>query len=493
MKSALLVLACAISAICWANNIQVSNVLLASQDITDNYYMVQFDLSWENSWRTSTYESNWDAAWVFIKFTPKNVQDWQHATLHYVDGTNDGHIAPAGCVIRTANNTYGTTTNGIGVFIYRDADGIGDISFEGIQLRWDYGTLGDNQPVEISVNAIEMVYIPEGSFYAGDGVGTFGQFEAGNSGDPFQITSEGQLTLGGTNVNNLSNHDANNQLVADDYDYSTTQTLPAGFPKGYQAVYCMKYEASQAQYAEFLTRLSPSQRSERTEVILVDLVNIYPILTGNHFAIADYPWRAMDYANWGDMAAYLDWAGLRPMSELEYEKICRGPSNAVENEYAWGNDSWYAEDYFTLANEGTANEMVIAGIATDVGNANSTSIYQGWGGPLRCGIFAASATNKTREETGATYYGVMEMSGNCFERVISTGNSQSRDFDGLHGDGNVTGTGNASFTLLQDWGFVSAVGVGFRNMVVSQRYLINDTDSNRERSYGIRGLRTAPN
>ncbi|MDX1479936.1 MAG: hypothetical protein R3301_19640 [Saprospiraceae bacterium] len=488
MKSALLIIVCCISAACRANNIQVTNVLLASQDITENYYMVQFDLSWENSWRTSTYESNWDAAWVFIKFTPKDIQDWQHATLHYVDGTNDGHVAPPNCVIRTANNTYGITTNGVGVFIYRESDGIGDISFEGIQLRWDYGTLDDDQPVEISVNAVEMVYIPEGAFYAGDGTGDDGEFEAGNSGNPFQITSENSLTLGGTNVNNLSNNDAVGQVVGDDYDYSTTQSLPAGFPKGYQAIYCMKYEASQAQYGEFLMRLTPSQRSARTEVIPA-----YPIETGNHYAVPDYPWRAMDYANWADMAAYLDWAGLRPMSELEYEKICRGPNDAVPGEYAWGNDSWYVLNLYTLSNEGTADEEIIFGIGTGVGNANSTSPIQGWNGPLRCGIFAASATNKTREETGATYYGVMEMSGNCYERIISTGSEFSRDFDGLHGDGFITGTGSASITLLLDWAVESAVGVGFRNALVSQRDLINLADANREAWYGIRGVRTAPN
>jgi hypothetical protein len=38
------------------------------------------------------------------------------------------------------------------------------------------------------------------------------------------------------------------------------------------------------------------------------------------------------------MAAFADWSGLRPMSELEYEKACRGYNTpAVPNEYAWGN------------------------------------------------------------------------------------------------------------------------------------------------------------
>jgi hypothetical protein len=85
----------------------------------------------------------------------------------------------------------------------------------------------------------------------------------------------------------------------------------------------------------------------------------------------------------------------------------------------------------------------------------------------------------------------MEMTGNCYERVISVGNSQSRDFSGLHGDGNITSSGNASLSLLTNWGFVSAIGVGFKNAETSQRYIINDTDPDRMGSYGIRGLRSA--
>ncbi len=478
-----------------ANNIEVRNVTLASQNTASNYYMVEFDLSWENSWRTSTYESNWDAAWVFIKFTPKNVQNWQHAHIHYVDGVNDGHIVPGDCTIRTANNTYGNTDEGKGVFIYRNANGIGDVNYQGIQIRWDYGSngVGDNDVIEVSVHAIEMVYVPQGAFYAGDGQGDFGQFEAGNSGNPFFISSEGSLTLGGTNVNNLSNHDATNMLNADDFDYLTTQTLPAGFPKGYDAFYCMKYEGSMGQYASFLSHLTTEQKTDRDGPHYVNAVNVFGIEDGNHYAVAEFPYQAMDYLSWADMAAYYDWAGLRPMSELEYEKACRGPETPVPNELAWGNDSWYIEGYYTVANAGTKDEIIIDGLGEHLGNANTNSIYSGSAEPMRCGIFAASAKNKTREETGATYWGIMEMSGNAYEAVVSVGNSQSRDFDGLHGDGEVTGTGNGSFTLLQDWGFVSAVGIGHRTSEVSTRYQANANISTREKWYGLRGARTAPN
>ena len=55
----------------FANNIQISNVSITGQNTASKYKMIQFDISWENSWRTSTEQSNWDAAWIFIKYRSK--------------------------------------------------------------------------------------------------------------------------------------------------------------------------------------------------------------------------------------------------------------------------------------------------------------------------------------------------------------------------------------------------------------------------------------
>ena len=123
--------------------------------------------------------------------------------------------------------------------------------------------------------------------------------------------------------------------------------------------------------------------------------------------------------------------------------------------------------------------------------ANTLSIYSGLDAPVRCGIFAASAANKTRRETGATYWGIMEMSGNCYEPVISVGNSQTRDFSGDHGDGNLPSSGNASVSLLSDWVFGSATGLGLRSSEISTRYLGNYNDPDRAKWIEIRGVRTA--
>ena len=476
----------------FSNNIQVKEVSIVSQNTQQDYYMIELDLSWDNSWRTSTLESNWDAAWVFVKATIQNQQEWQHATLNYVDGSNDGHVTAPGSIVETAINTYGSS-GGIGVFVYRDSDGIGNVNFENMQLRWNYGDDGfdDDDVVEISVSAIEMVYVPQGWFYVGDGQGDFGQFELNTSGQPFRINNEGPLTLGGGSPLSLGNSNAINMLNDDDFDDLTSRTLPGDFPKGYAPFYCMKYEVSQGQYASFLQHLSTEQRSPRSGPHYVNAENVFPILDGNHWATTETPWRPVNFIDWPDMAAYLDWSGLRPMSELEFEKACRGPLNPVNNEFAWGNDSWFIQGLFSYQNEGTNYENISSGIGINAGNANSTSIYSGAAFPVRCGIFAASAENKTRQETGATYWGIMEMTGNCYELVISLGSSQTRDFSGRHGDGNLPSSGSASFTLLSDWVFEGGTGIGFRSSEVSTRYGANYNNAERERWHGIRGVRSA--
>jgi hypothetical protein len=48
------------------------------------------------------------------------------------------------------------------------------------------------------------------------------------------------------------------------------------------------------------------------------------------------PDRAVGYLTWMDLAAFLDWSALRPMSELEYEKTARGSILPVAGEFAWG-------------------------------------------------------------------------------------------------------------------------------------------------------------
>ena len=48
-----------------ANNIAVTKVTFFDLDKANSNAVVQFDLSWDNSWRISGTCTNWDAAWWY--------------------------------------------------------------------------------------------------------------------------------------------------------------------------------------------------------------------------------------------------------------------------------------------------------------------------------------------------------------------------------------------------------------------------------------------
>ena len=420
------------------NNIQIANVGITGQNSAQQYSFVKFDLSWENSWRISVGPSNWDAAWIFIKYRI-NSGVWQHARLNYVNGTGDGHIAPAGASIRTANDGL---SYGLGTFIHRSADGSGDVNWQNIQLRWNYGLNGvnDNDLVDVQVFAIEMVYVPQGAFFVGGAGGTeSGKFYTyPTTTNSFKISSEAAITVG-TAAGNLY-YDA----VSASGD--RLGPVPAAFPKGFNSFYCMKYEVSQDQWVSFFNTLTDAQKLNRDITDATHKMNDGEVArnsvawSGSGNATTNTPNRPVSYINWEDSNAYLDWAALRPMSELEYEKACRGTLPAVADEFAWGTANIHSTAY-TLTGDGTTNENVNnPGVGT--GNASYGSTDGTVNGPLRCGIFAASAVNKNREETGGSYYGIMELSGSLYERTVTLGLPAGRNFTGSHGNGFINSAGN---------------------------------------------------
>ncbi len=486
-----------------ANNINVSNIRVTGQNTTAgennpaNYTLVQFDLSWENSWRTSSAPNNWDAAWVFVKYRVGS-GDWQHAWLNntgHSSGTGTSATIDAGLL--TPGTAFHATTNpALGVFIYRSADGTGNFSITGAQLRWNYGANGvaDNATVDVKVFAIEMVYVPAGNFYVGSGgTETSAFYMYPTTTNPYQITGEGAITVGTT--------DGNLYYPSSTYGGDQSGPIPANFPKGYAAFYCQKYEISQQQYVDFLNTLTSTQASNR-----------YPNKNGsNRHAITlsggvystTNPYVACNFLNWMDGAAYSDWAGLRPMTELEFEKACRGPVTQVANEYAWGTAT-VAGNAYTLENDNATNEGIASNYSTSTGNASYDITDGSINGPLRVGIFAAHADNSGRITAGASYYGIMELSGNLWERAVTVGNATGRDFTGLHGNGALSTNGHANETAwpgLTSGEVTGATGSGFRGgswlndasvMRVSARYNAAVTHTGRFRYYGFRAVRVAP-
>ena len=218
----------------------------------------------------------------------------------------------------------------------------------------------------------------------------------------------------------------------------------AAYPTGYKAFYIMKYEISQGQYADFLNTLSSMQIKNRFENNNGKYRNTIAETAGGHRARAKE--LACNYLSVTDGMAYADWAGLRPMTELEFEKACRGPLNYVAGEYAWGNANIASKPY-TLKNEGQPDEAVATHFAAaPKGNAAHGRSQHLIRGPLRGGIFATATS--TRAEAGATYYGIMEMSGNLEEKPVTLANQAGRRFKGTHGDGALTKDG---FADTSDW------------------------------------------
>lgn len=462
-----------------ANNIEVSNIDLTGLNVANSNMLVELDLSWENSWKVGDRR---DAAWVFVKYKPAGSNEWYHATL----STNDSdHQAASG-------GTHDTPSDGKGTFVYRSSDGTGNVNYANIGLRWDYGADGQSfqkgDPIEVSVFAIEMVYVPEGSFYLGSGgaeVAPFYKYPTVTA--PYLVTNEAAITVGPA---------TGNLYYATDGDGGDQSgPIPASFPKGFQAFYCMKAEISQGQYAGFLNKLTATQDGTRYSSSFGS--NRYRITapTTNH--VAEVPDRACNFLSWEDGAAYADWAALRPMTELEYEKACRGPEFPVANEFAWGSNTIFGSAY-TFTNDGLPNAKVTNG--GGAGNANYSSTDPN--GPLRCGIFAASfGASPSRAEAGATYYGIMEMSGSVCERCVTVGHTTGRTFTGAHGDGVLTAAGEATTASLNWPPAGTAAGAGFRGgqyaynsnyARVSDRNLAAKPITGRYHDRGWRAVRSAP-
>lgn len=516
----------------FANGIAVSNMSLNGQDPGSNFVLVNFDITWENSWRVSSGPSNWDAAWIFVKYRSNGETAWSHATLNWVDGTGsgDGHTEP------TNSNIVSSEDNGsggaYGVFIHRSSDmAQGTVNYTGTKLRWNYGDdgLSDALDVEVAVYAIEMVYVPQGSFYVGDGSVTNidAQFEEGTTGSALQITSEGALTLGGGSAGSLGNNNSAGKATADDFNDATSKSLASGFPKGYAGFYIMKYEISQEQYMEFLNTLTYDQQNTLTvsvpssaagtgalhstnssrhgiDIMTSGVASTTPAKyacnldgDGTYNESVDGQNIACNWLSWGGITAYLDWAALRPLTELEFEKACRGTLVSVADEYAWGSTD-VAGSAYTLSDNGASNEAISSNYSTTVGNALYNTTDGGINGPVRVGIFSANGSSTGRVTAGATYYGVMEMSGNLMERLVTVGNATGRAYTGVHGNGELDASGNADAAL---WPATDGVGSGFRggdwssgttDMRVSDRaYSVYD-GSFRFGDSGGRGVRTAP-
>ena len=354
----------------YANNISVSNTVLQNQDVANSTVEISFDLTWQNPFSGTDANSAafYDRAWIFVKYWVVDIDSettgWHHATL-----TSGGTVTPA-------------------------SDGKGAIVNIGTAqtVKWYYGMDGvtASSNVRVRVSAIEMVYIPEGAFV----------YNAGN--------------IGGSTYNNYG---AGSQTAV-----SSAADLPtgaaAGWPNGYSAFYIAKYEASQGQYADFLNMLSAANAVNRfgaytdwEHTITYTAANDY----GSRYA-ASATNRASAYISWDDVKAYVSWCGLRPMTEMEFEKAARGGGTANTNLYPWGDTDPETGNNVYLPSGHVSPYDAWTHYTNFYDSANNTT---GQDGPVNVGLYLSGDVVRTDVQTGASVYGVTDLAGNVWEHLIN--------------------------------------------------------------------------
>lgn len=406
-----------------ANNLSITNVSRDGDEIS-------FYVYWENSWSVSPFN---DAVWVFLKQSPNNSPSWSHVNVTVANATGAGNAT--------------ATADGVGIFVTRSTAGNGTI---GTTVT---ATMSGLQGVyqDIKVMGVEMVRIPQGQFYAGDG--SSGIARGDDLSEPAPIMNELEK-LCGSGSSNIQYHGS----VCDD--------IPAEFPKGYASIYSMKYTITQQQYVDFLNCIPRMAQQARVEsditgttvtnrfvmtntttsinnnVIRCDEnigtgnVTFYCDRNNNEIPneADDGQQRGCNYLSAADLLAYLDWAGLRPMSFLEYEKIARGTLFPVAQEYSWGSTAYTSSTGLVRLNTGTSSEMwSVSGSSEGISTLN--------GRVIRVGANALSS-GATRELSNGTYYGVIDLGNNPGDFYI--GKEFVDDFTNDKGDGNISTQGEAN-------------------------------------------------
>jgi formylglycine-generating enzyme required for sulfatase activity len=440
-----------VSKFAMANNLNIANTSFNSTNNT-----VSFTISWENSWRISTGPSNWDAVWVFVKRQACSTTNiWASQLL---SATSADHTA-SGALL-----TVDATTDGMGVFIRRAATttATGNITSTTITLKLNT-TASNTSPLittgandNFKVMGLEMVYVPQGSFYLGDGRPTNStNFSAGNNAStPLLIDANKQNSGLGVST-----------VYCNSFTYGCPSALPASFPLGYNGFYCMKYELGVSSYTDFLNCLNYDQQAQKISRIGNNFpntvnsrlnegwqtINVYVSVPGTYNTIpatfsqhtSSY-YRPIHELTWQDLTSFLDWSGLRPMSEFEFEKSCRGnnagtPNSTTAFEYPWGTTN------ITLGSGG-GNYAQNSEYPSNIGSKGLCMYsWADWGtwSPIRSGSFATATS--TRELAGATYYGIMEMGGNVWEQCVGGGSGYDYStFTTANGDGNLTSLGLAN-------------------------------------------------
>jgi hypothetical protein len=385
-----------------ANNMLVKNVTTTGDNAANKTIQVQFDMSWDNSWRDAI---NWDAAWVFMKFKDANGL-WQHVQLNTTGFANGTGTA----------NTIQVGSDKVGAFVYRSAAGTGTFGSTTMQLQWNYGLSGLTSVtgLEIRVFAVEMVYVPQGDFNIAP---TFAVHKANyydNARGTIYAPANNSPVINSRLSPTLTYSDltrtATVRIKGDagiDSDNNGTVDITT-YPIGYNAFYCYKYEMTEQQYADFLNTLTASQ------ITNLGVAGTSITLTNGQY-FTSTPNKACGKSTAIRFLAYADWSGVRPMSLLEFNKASYGPILPVAYDRACCPEiNIYPMSY-------NYNNLPSQRNGTDISEVGSYA--------------TASSSNL---DSGATYYGMMDFTGNVMEPCVHLINYT---FTNTNGNGVLGSTG----------------------------------------------------
>ncbi len=479
-----------------ANNIQISDVksLKELNAVESGYNAVSFTISWDHSWRMSgTSLGNWDAAWIVGKAYTRALEKWRHVFWH-TDPLKQTIVSS-----NVPNMTLRIEEKGKGALLYRSEVGSGSVETD-LKMLWNYTAAGflPDDTVIVSIFAIEMVYIPEGEYLLGDGKSSNKLYTSGNI-----INLNAGTTLGNKITDSIG------------YTYAGN-VIQSQYPNGFKAFYMMKHEISQHAYVDFINTLTIAQQRSRTAISPESAMGSMALVTNTYSAnpkqyrnyirvrvpanASLFPEQPATYANsvdgmnnwlrednagnvacnfltWEDLLAYADWSCMRPFTELEYEKACRGPKTYQFADYAWGtgwvtyittyNGKWFMHE--DSAREKTAVPMVESQTSLiDGPNAIETGKAP-W--VMRVGAFAGDST--WRGQAGASWWGVLNMSDNVWERCVNVHTAEGREFKATNGDGEIGASGVAT---VPDWtSCISVASSILRGFQVSSRSFLSRT------------------
>jgi formylglycine-generating enzyme required for sulfatase activity len=458
---------------------EANNLIIGSPVVTQNATTggtVKFTISWNNAWNVSSVSApfNWDAVWITVWFKPCSATAATAYTHGTLSSTLASHTIPASLQAMasvnangTANSYAGFITESVpmstlganldftdGIMLSPTASGVANLTTCTVTLS--ISNLPANTiPITTEVFGLEMVYVPEGSttsLMVGDGTGTGAAASNSFVSSGVYSATPTALQLGTANETATSTFYITNEPAAG--NVQTINNVPAAFPKGIYGFYTMKHEITEGNYATFLNMLGTAQQTTR---LLGALANRNQLTQVAAPFSTTRPWRAQNWLSWGDISAFLAWDCLRPVTELEYEKACRGPgTTTVLLGYPWGSTTITQATTFAAPAVENGSEVVLVGSPSGdcvYGNTAWTNGDAGLG-PARTGMFAQANTSQT--DAGASYFGVLDLAGNVQEWVVAVsstnvnpGSGANNIFTRQWGNGTLNASGdqsNASFT-----------------------------------------------